>query len=146
MEICSSFPYRTDCSGADDTSCSFPRLKGPEEQQQVMQQLITPQRHEGNHSAVSHMNRLRAQTLLMNPKRFYWLSLFSWISFNSCCFLLTGSINDRGVRKVSQSLKFFIFVHLDAQMHSSSHLYACDADDCLIWYLRENSSDQWSRW
>lgn len=29
---------------------------------------------------------------------------------------------------------------------SSSHLYACDADVCLIWYLQENSSDQCSRW
>lgn len=38
---------------------------------------------------------------------------------------------------------------LNIQMHrhiSSSHLYACCADVCLIRYLWENSSDQWSRW
>lgn len=39
--------------------------------------------------------------------------------------------------------------NLNIRMHrriSSSHLYACCADVCLIWCLCENQSDQWSRW
>lgn len=121
------------CPSSDDASCFVPRLNGPEEQRQVMQQLITPQRHEGNHSAVSHMCTLRAQTLLMNPKRFYWLSLFSWISFESWKKMqnLTsraGSIQEWRARAFSRSLKLFRFGHSNAQTHFIISFV------CLLWW------------
>lgn len=120
-EVCSPFPYKTVCPSSDDVSCLVPRLNGPEEQRQVMQHLITPQRHEENHSAVSHTCTLRAQTLLMSTKRFYWLSLFYWIAFESWRMQnlteLTGSIEDWRARAFSRSQKLFRFEHSDAQTH-----------------------------
>lgn len=132
------FSPQTELHNADDTASRVPGLKRPVEQQQAMPELITPQRHEENHSAVSHTHihcehRLILFPLfsgnrdfLMNEERFlkhlvsFTLPPQFHLKVKSPFF--PGSINDKSLFEMTQVIfvrlvRLFRLEHFDAPTH-----------------------------
>lgn len=74
---CMLFSPQTELDGSDDTASRVPGLKRPVEQRQATPELITPQRHEENHSAEPHTHIHREHRLILFHPRLWWQRLFN---------------------------------------------------------------------
>lgn len=165
------FSPQTELYDSDDTASRVPGLKRPVEQWQATPQLITPQGHEENHSAVSLFLSLphtytgweltlippppltvsSVRDFLMNQERFlkHLVSFTLPPQFHLKVKSPFFSPGQSMTKAYLDWLKWFLPHCSDSNIlmprHiSSSHLYASYADVCLMWCLKENWSDQCS--
>lgn len=141
------FSPQTELYGSDDTASRVPGLKRPVEQRQATPELITPQRHEENHSAVSHTHihwehRLILFPLvsgdrdfLMNQERFLKhlesFTLPSQFHLKVKSPFFSGSINDKSLFGLTQVI-FVQFVWLFRSEHFDAPTHFIISFVCLL--------------